>query len=73
MGIVAADYDRDGDTDIFVFNDVAANFFWQNDGRGRFEEVGLLPAWPTTATATNWAAWASIAATTTTTAGWTSS
>jgi len=39
MGIVCADYDNDGDTDVFVLNDVAANFFWQNDGSGRFEEV----------------------------------
>lgn len=41
MGMVAADYDCDGDTDIFVLNDVAANFFFENDGRGRFTEVGL--------------------------------
>jgi hypothetical protein len=41
MGVVAADYDGDGDTDIFVANDVAGNFFFQNDGTGTFEEVGL--------------------------------
>jgi hypothetical protein len=41
MGMVAADYDNDGDTDMFVLNDVAANFFFENDGRGRFTEVGL--------------------------------
>jgi len=41
MGIVCCDHDRDGDTDIFVLNDVAGNFFFDNDGTGRFQEVGL--------------------------------
>jgi hypothetical protein len=41
MGIVCADYDRDGRTDVFVANDVMPNFLWHNDGRGRFEEIGL--------------------------------
>ena len=42
MGIVCGDYDNDGDTDIFIANDVAENFLFQNDGTGRFEEVGLM-------------------------------
>lgn len=42
MGVVAADYDEDGDTDIIVGNDAMANFVWRNDGAGHFEEVGLL-------------------------------
>ncbi|NQT13410.1 MAG: CRTAC1 family protein [Planctomycetes bacterium] len=42
MGLVAADYDGDGDTDVFVLNDVAANFLFRNDGQGRFEETGVL-------------------------------
>ncbi len=42
MGMVCADYDRDGDTDVFVLNDVAGNFVFRNDGSGKFEEVGLL-------------------------------
>ena len=42
MGVVAADFDHDGDTDIFVCNDRAANYLLQNDGRGRFTEVGLM-------------------------------
>jgi hypothetical protein len=42
MGIVAADFDQDGDTDMFVLNDVASNFLFRNDGSGRFEEVGLV-------------------------------
>ena len=42
MGMICADYDNDGDTDIFVGNDVAGNFIFENDGTGKFEEVGLL-------------------------------
>lgn len=42
MGMVCADYDNDGDTDVFVGNDVAENFLFENDGTGRFVEVGLL-------------------------------
>ena len=41
MGVVCLDEDDDGDTDIFVLNDVAGNFLFRNDGSGRFEEVGL--------------------------------
>ncbi len=42
MGMVCADYDNDGDTDIFVANDVTANFLFENDGTGKFEEAGLV-------------------------------
>ncbi|MHC4324015.1 MAG: FG-GAP repeat domain-containing protein, partial [Planctomycetota bacterium] len=42
MGMVCADYDNDGDTDIYVGNDVAGNFIFENDGTGKFEEVGLF-------------------------------
>ena len=42
MGIVCGDYDNDGDTDVFVANDVMGNFLFQNDGTGRFAEVGTL-------------------------------
>jgi hypothetical protein len=41
MGTVCGDYDNDGDTDIFVANDVMGNFLFRNDGKGCFEEVGL--------------------------------
>ncbi len=42
MGMVCADFDNDGDTDIFIANDVMPNFLFENDGKGRFEEIGLL-------------------------------
>ncbi|UCD50428.1 MAG: CRTAC1 family protein [Phycisphaerales bacterium] len=42
MGGVAADFDRDGDTDVHIVNDVYANFLFVNDGTGKFEEDGLL-------------------------------
>ncbi len=42
MGMICADYDDDGDTDIVVGNDLAANFVFENDGAGKFTEVGLL-------------------------------
>ncbi len=42
MGMICADYDDDGDTDVVVGNDAAANFVFQNDGSGRFQEAGLL-------------------------------
>lgn len=41
MGVVCADYDADGDTDVFMVNDGSANFLLKNDGRGNFTEVGL--------------------------------
>jgi hypothetical protein len=41
MGTVCADYDDDGDTDIFIANDVSENFLFKNDGKGKFEEVGV--------------------------------
>ncbi|OHB65783.1 MAG: hypothetical protein A2V70_00750 [Planctomycetes bacterium RBG_13_63_9] len=42
MGMVCGDYDDDGDTDVFVGNDVQGNFLYVNDGKGNFEEMGLL-------------------------------
>ncbi len=42
MGMVCCDYDNDGDQDIFVCNDSRRNFFFRNDGKGRFEEVALV-------------------------------
>lgn len=42
MGVIAADLDNDGDTDIIVGNDLRPNFVLLNDGTGRFKEVGTL-------------------------------
>jgi hypothetical protein len=42
MGTVCADFDNDGDTDIYVANDLMPNFLWQNDGTGKFRDVGTL-------------------------------
>lgn len=42
MGGVCADFDNDGDTDVYIANDVYANFLFENDGTGKFEEIGLM-------------------------------
>ena len=42
MGMVCGDFDNDGDTDVFVANDMKGNFLFQNDGKGKFEEVALM-------------------------------
>lgn len=42
LGVVALDYDRDGLPDLFVANDGEPNELWRGDGKGRFEELGLL-------------------------------
>ena len=42
MGVVAADFDDDGDVDVFVACDGAANLLYQNDGTGRFTEEALF-------------------------------
>ena len=42
MGMVCADYDNDGDTDVVVGNDEMENFLYENDGTGRFRETGLM-------------------------------
>ena len=38
---MAADLDDDGRVDLFVANDMTANYLFQNRGGFRFEEVGL--------------------------------
>ena len=40
LGVAFADYDLDGDTDMYVANDGTMNFLYQNQGN-RFAEVGL--------------------------------
>lgn len=42
MGLVASDFDRDGDLDIYVANDEMENFLYDNLGNGTFDEIGLM-------------------------------
>jgi hypothetical protein len=39
---VAADFDLDGDLDIFVSNDTLPNTLWVNDGAGNFRDEGVV-------------------------------
>jgi enediyne biosynthesis protein E4 len=41
LGVVLADFDRDGDSDIYVANDTVANFYYINQGDGKLVESGL--------------------------------
>jgi hypothetical protein len=41
LGVAFADYDGDGFTDIFVANDVVAQFLFHNNGDGTFSERGM--------------------------------
>ncbi len=41
MGVGVADYDQDGNVDLFVSNDKDFNSLFHNKGGGRFEEVGF--------------------------------
>ena len=40
LGVLASDFDADGDTDVYVANDSNPNYFYRNDGGGRFTEIG---------------------------------
>ena len=41
LGAVFADYDLDGDPDLFIASDKTPNFLFQNQGQGHFSEVGI--------------------------------
>jgi enediyne biosynthesis protein E4 len=42
MGVLSADFDEDGDMDLFVANDQKGNFLLLNDGSGRFQDEAVL-------------------------------
>ena len=42
LGAVAGDLDNDGDMDLYVANDSETNYLFENDGGGRFREVGAM-------------------------------
>jgi len=42
LGVVAADFDGDGWTDVYVANDAAANQLWINQRNGTFRDDALL-------------------------------
>jgi hypothetical protein len=42
LGVLAFDYDLDGDQDVYVANDSRGNYLFENDGRGHFAETGDL-------------------------------
>ncbi|WP_345327715.1 CRTAC1 family protein [Novipirellula rosea] len=42
LGVAVADFNVDGDPDIYVANDTTANFLFDNRGDGHFDERGLL-------------------------------
>jgi hypothetical protein len=39
LGVTFCDFDRDGDTDIYVANDTVRNFLYRNNGDGTFLDV----------------------------------
>lgn len=39
LGVVFADFDDDGDSDVYVANDSSPNFLFVNDGAGRFQDL----------------------------------
>jgi hypothetical protein len=41
FAVAALDLDDDNDLDLYVANDSNPNYLYQNDGSGRFQEVGL--------------------------------
>ena len=42
LGVIWADYDNDGDSDIYVANDSLPNFLFENNGDKTFTEVALF-------------------------------
>ncbi len=43
MSVTVADFDNDGQLDIYVTNDAMANYYFRNLGNGKFVEEALAP------------------------------
>ncbi len=41
LGVVAADFNNDGNPDLYVANDVTPNYLFNNQGDGTFVEIGV--------------------------------
>jgi hypothetical protein len=39
LGVTLCDFDRDGDVDVYVANDLVRNFLYRNEGNGTFVDV----------------------------------
>ena len=59
------DYDRDGDTDIYVANDMVRNFLYRNNGDGTFTDVAYAAGVGFDSTASRRPAWGPTARTST--------
>ncbi len=42
LGVVAGDYDLDGDADVYVGNDTGPNYLFENSGDGTFTDVAWM-------------------------------
>ncbi len=42
LGVACADFDQDGDADIYVANDATPNALWRNSGGNGFQDVALI-------------------------------
>jgi hypothetical protein len=60
FGVRAADFDNDGDMDLYVANDSDPHYLYRNEGKGKFREVGL---WSGAALSANGAAQAGMGVT----------
>ncbi len=69
LGVVAADLDDDGRVDLFVANDMTANFLFRNRGGCDSRRSATRPGWRATPRGATRPGWGSPAATSTATAG----